>query len=254
MSYNVEDRTRRFIMYKFGEKHPFILEIILTLLAFGLAIASYYVGQYLGYPPVFTFLLGMIAIGLLLMLLFIRAFIGEKPKRSFLVALPSLLFIVWNIYYNLDSGNKIGDTDWLIRAAITAIAVAVFEEVLYRGIFIYNLERNDFNAFGCLVFSSLFYVLTQILSFLGKDLLSTGLAVAYALVLGLALSAAYQRNHRILQIVLIRFLIEFSSEIFAEKPSGYTQLQLIIFVSLLVVELLYANIIALVGRKKEIIS
>ncbi|MBQ1534233.1 MAG: hypothetical protein IIZ64_05410, partial [Erysipelotrichaceae bacterium] len=88
----------------------------------------------------------------------------------------------------------------------------------------------------------------------GKDLLSAGLAVAYALVLGLALSAVYQRNHRILQIILIRFLIEFSSEIFAEKLSGYTQLQLIIFVSLLVVELLYANIIALVGRKKEIIS
>ena len=65
-------------MYKFGEKHPYILQIILTLIAFGLAIAAYYVGQYLGYPPVFTFLLGMIAVGLLLMLIFIKAFIGEN--------------------------------------------------------------------------------------------------------------------------------------------------------------------------------
>ena len=238
-------------MYKFGEKHPFILEIILTLIAFGLAIASYYVGEYLGYPPVFTFLLGMIAVGLLLMLVFIKAFISEKPKRSLLVAIPSLLFIGWNIYYNLDCGNRIGEVDWLVKAAITAIALALFEEVLYRGIFIYNLERNDFNAFGCLVFSSIFYVLTQIPNFLGKDLLSTGLEVAYALVLGLALGAVYQRNHRILQIVLIRFLIEFSAGIFTGETSGYTKLQLIVFASLLGVELLYANIIALVGRKKE---
>ncbi len=238
-------------MYKFGEKHPYILQIILTLIAFGLAIAAYYVGQYLGYPPVFTFLLGMIAVGLLLMLIFIKAFIGEKPKRSFLVAIPSLLFIGWNIYYNLDCGNKIGEVDWLIKTAITAIALALFEEVLYRGIFIYNLERNDYNAFGCLFFSSIFYVLTQIPSFLGKDLLSTGLAVAYALVLGLALGAVYLRNHRILQIILIRFLIEFSARIFTGETSGYTKLQLIIFASLLGVELIYANIIALVGRKKD---
>ena len=238
-------------MYKFGEKHPLILELILTLIAYALAIGSYFAGKYFGYPPVFTFLIGMIATGLLMMLLFIKAFIGEKPKRSLLVGVPALLFVGWNVYRHLDAGIKIGELDWLIKAAITAIALALFEEVIYRGIYIYNLKKNDYNDFGALVFSSLFYVLTQIPDFLGKDLLSTGLEVAYALVLGLTLSAVYLRNHRILQIVLIRFLIELSARIFTEQVTGYSQLHLIIFASLLGVELLYANIIALVGRKKE---
>ena len=33
-------------MYKFGENHPYILQFILTLLAFGLAIGSYYAGEF----------------------------------------------------------------------------------------------------------------------------------------------------------------------------------------------------------------
>ena len=239
-------------MYKFGENRPYILQIILTLLAFGLAIGSYYAGEFfLDFPPILTFLVGMIAVGLLLMLVFIKAFLGEKPKRSILVAIPALLFVAWNIYYNLDAGNAIGEVDWLIRAAITSIAIAIFYEVLCRGIFIWNLERNDYNVFGCMVFSSLFYILTYIPNLIGKDLLSAGLKAAYAFVVGLILATIYLRNRRIFQIILLRFLIELSARVFIGNKTSFTQLQLIIFVALLVVELLYANIVTLANRKKN---
>lgn len=241
-------------MYKFGENHPYILQIILTLLAFGLAIGSYYAGEFfLGFPPILTFLVGMIAVGLLLMLVFIKAFLGEKPKRSILVGIPALLFVGWNIYYNLDAGNTIGEMDWLIRAAITSLAIAIFYEVLYRGIFIWNLERNDYNVFGCMVFSTLFYILAYIPNLIGKDLLSAGLEAAYAFVVGLVLATIYLRNRRILQIIFLRFLIELSARIFIGQTGSFTQLQLIIFAVLLGVELLYANIVTLAGRKKDMI-
>ena len=239
-------------MYKFGETHPYILQIILTLVAFGLAIGSYYAGEFfLDFPPILTFLIGMIVVGLLLMLVFIKAFLGEKPKRSILVAIPALLFVGWNIYYNLDAGNAISEVDWQIRAAITSLAIAIFYEVLCRGIFIWNLERNDYNVFGCMVFSSLFYILTYIPNLIGKDLLSAGLEAAYAFVVGLVMATVYLRNRRRLPIILLRFLIELSSRIFVGQTGTYTQLQLIIFAALLVVELLYANIVTLIGRKRN---
>ena len=151
------------------------------------------------------------------------------------------------------SGNTIGELDWLIRAAITSLAIAIFYEVLFRGIFIWNLERNDYNVFGCLVFSTFFYMLAYIPNLIGKDFLSAGLEAAYAFVVGLVLATVYLRNRRILPIILLRFLIELSSRIFTGQTGSFTQLQLIIFVALLVVELLYANIVTLAGRKKDLI-
>ena len=129
-------------MYQFGEKHPVIFEIILTILSFLAAAVFVAAGSILNVHPDFCSSVGRIIVGAALMLLYRRAFTGIETKKNYLILLPALLFAAWNLFYNLSLGLEIGGSVYFMEAALTAFAPALFEEVLFRGIFLYNLKKT----------------------------------------------------------------------------------------------------------------
>ena len=131
------------------------------------------------------------------------------------------------------------------------MAPAIFEEVIYRGIFIYNMDKSDFNGFGCVFFSALFFALIHLTNLVGEDLASVGLQVVYAFAVGLVLAAIYVQNRRITQIIFLHFLIDFTNRIYVGKITTSTTLQIIIFAVLLVAEAVYGIVLSFINKNKQ---
>ncbi len=76
-------------MYQFGEKHPVIFEIILTILSFLAAAVFVAAGSILNVHPDFCSSVGRIIVGATLMLLYRRAFTGIETKKNYLILLAA---------------------------------------------------------------------------------------------------------------------------------------------------------------------
>ena len=238
-------------MYSYGERHPVILEVILTVAAFGVALGLTIAANMFLFDSEWNSSLARIVTGLLFMLIYLRAFRGPKPKNNLLIALPALLFAGWNVYYNLSSGLRFGGLDVFTSALVTALAPAVFEEVLFRGIFIYNLDKADYSGLGCMVISALFFAALHLTNAIGMDLVSVGVQVGYSFVIGLVLGAIYVWNKRITQVILLHFLIDFCSRIYDGEAGTASNQQLIVFGVLMLIEAVYAVVLMLIERKRN---
>lgn len=231
-------------MYKFGEKHPVIFEIILIIAAFAAASVFTVAGNIYNLHPDLSSSVGRVIVGVALLIIFKRAFAGtlglSRCSNGFLLVLPALLFPVWNIFYYLSSGIALGGANFFIEAAITAIAPAIFEEVLFRGIFIYNLKKKGSSDLQCLFITAVIFSAAHLTNLAGMAPASVALQTVYSFVIGLVFAAVYLRNGSLLQIIAIHFLIDFTTRIFMENPSHASYLQLSIFGLLLVAEAIYA--------------
>ena len=236
-------------MLKFGEKHPVWFEILLVIAAFLAAALFTVVGYIYNIHPALSSSLGRFVIGVSFLVIYKRAFKGGRPFANLLVLIPALLFAAWNLFYNLSAGMVFGGSNYFIEALITASAPAIFEEVLFRGILIYNLKRKGNRDCSCLFLSAAFFAALHLTNLVGLDIGSVALQVLYSFVVGLVLAAVYLRNRSILQVILIHFLIDFTNSIFVEQASFASSLHLILFGLLLTAEAIYA---VWLTRNKEV--
>ena len=236
-------------MFEFGERHPILFEIVLIVISFLLAAVFVFAGNILYLPSELSSSIGRIVIGILLFLICRRAFRTEKPFRNLSFLIPALLLAVWNLYYGLSCGKQIGGISYLAEGLITALAPAVFEEVIFRGIFLYNLKKKGYGDLTSMLLSAFVFSLTHLTNIVGMDLSSVVLQVGYSFVVGMVLAALFLKNGSILQVILVHFLIDYVNRIFTEQPSSASTFQLILFAGLLVFEAIYA--LWLTGRKQE---
>lgn len=236
-------------MFGFGEKHPVVFEIILIIAALLGAAVFAVAGSILDLQAELGSSVGRIVVAILLLIIFARAFKGGRFFTAPGYLLPGLLFAGWNLFYNLSSGMEFGGAVIFIEAVITALAPALFEEVIFRGIAIYNLKKKGHGDFACLFISAIIFALIHVTNLVGQDLISVGLQVGYSFVVGLVLAAIYLKNRSLLQIVLIHFLIDFTNRIYVSQPSTASYVQMGIFAAVLVVEFIYA--LWLTARKKD---
>ena len=218
-------------MYSFGEKHPIVFQIILTTVSF-LAAGIIVAATSLYMHPDLCSSVARVVVAAALLVIYRRAF-----KE---IVLPLLLFSVWNVFYNLSSGMVFGGAYYFIEGAITAIAPALFEEVLFRGIFIYNLKKKGHDDFSCLFFSAIVFAAMHMTNLVGQSFNTVALQSAYSLVVGLAFGAVYLRNNSIVQVIVAHFLIDFTNRIYLEQAASASYVHIAIFVVLLVVEAVYA--------------
>ncbi len=231
-------------MFKLGEKHPVLFEIVLVFLSFLAAIIFVVAGSILSVPQDICSSVSRIFVGIALFIIYRRAFALKNPLSGFIFAVPALLFPCWNVFYNLSSGMTFGDSTVFAQAFITAAAPAIFEEVLFRGIFIYNLRKKGHSPLGCMFISAVVFSAVHLTNIVGLDLISLALQLAYSLVIGMVLAAVYLKNGSILQIIAVHFLIDFSNRIYAEQASSASSRQIIIFALLLIAEAVYAVLLA----------
>lgn len=227
-------------MYTFGEKHPVIFEFLLIFAAFLAAGVLTAAGSILNLHSALSTSLARIAVGLALYLLFKRAFPGVNPLKGFVYVVPAFLFAVWNLCYNLSSGMEFGGSAYFIEAAVTALAPAVFEEVIFRGIFLYNLRRKGHGDMACLFISAVVFAVIHLTNAVGQDLTTVVLQVGYSFVVGLVFAAIYLKNGSLLQVMLAHFLIDFTNRLYVEEATSASNLHIAIFVVLLAAEAVYA--------------
>lgn len=233
-------------LLKSGEKHPVLFELILIIVSFLAAGLFSVAGSIFNVHPDLSSSVGRVVVAAVLFLIYRKAFQASRGGSVFtnpMIVLPALLFPVWNLFYNLSSGMTIGGVPFFVEGFITAIAPALFEEVLFRGIFINNLRKNNKSDLFCLFVTAAVFALVHLTNIVGMDTVSVLLQLGYSFVIGLVLAAVYLKNKSLLQLVAVHFLIDFTTRIFVEQASAASTVHLIIFVVLLIVEAAYAIMI-----------
>ena len=142
-------------MRKFAEKSPIIFEIVLVAAAFMLAAAIGLICQMIGFENELSMAIGRILAGILLILIFRHCFDFSKQFRGLVVMLPALVFALWNIANHFIT--KGGFNPFTFDILILGLAPAVFEEVLFRGIFIHNLKAGGKSDMAALMIPALLF-------------------------------------------------------------------------------------------------
>ena len=227
-------------MFEFGEKHPIGFEIILIIVSFLAAGAIVMVCSIVNIHPDLSSSVARIFVALVLFVIYRRAFTGQSVLTNPVIVIPSLLFAVWNVFYNLSSGMVFGESVFFIEAAIMAIAPALFEEVIFRGIFIYNLKKKGSSDLSCLFITAAVFAAVHLTNLVGQSFAAVALQTVYSFVIGLALAAVYLRNNSIVQVVFVHFMIDFTNRLYLEQATSASYGQIAIFVVLLAAEAVYA--------------
>ena len=218
-------------MLKFGENHPVAFEFILIVISFAAAALFSVAGNVFYLHPDFGTSAGRIIVAAALLIIYRGAL------------RPALLFPAWNIFYNLSSGMTIGGIPFFAEGILTALAPALFEEVIFRGIFISNLRKNNRSDRYCLFVTAAMFSLLHLTNIVGMSMTGVLVQFGYSFVIGLVLAAVYLKNGSLLQIVIVHFLIDYTNSIFAEQASISSIVHLILFVILLAAEAAYAIVI-----------
>ena len=193
-------------MFQFGERHPVLFEIVLVIAAFlaagffslvGAILFFSLVGAILNVHPALSSSVGRVLIGAALIVIYNRAFTRGRPFKNLPAVIPALLFAAWNLFYNISSGMVFGGRNFVIEALITASAPAIFEEVLFRGILIYNLKKKGTGALPCLFISAALFAAAHLTNLVGLDVVSVSVQMAYSFVVGMVFAAVYLKNNSI---------------------------------------------------------
>ena len=204
-------------MFQFGERHPVLFEIVLVIAAFLAAGFFSLVGAILNVHPALSSSVGRVLIGAALIVIYNRAFTRGRSFKNLPAVIPALLFAAWNLFYNFSSGMVFGGGNFVIEALVTASAPAIFEEVLFRGILIYNLKKKGTGALPCLFISAALFAAAHLTNLVGLDVVSVSVQVAYSFVVGMVFAAVYLKNNSILQVIVAHFLIDFTNSLFVEQ-------------------------------------
>ena len=111
-------------MYEFGEKHPIGFEIILIIVSFLAAGVIVMACSLVNMHADLSSSVARVFVALVLLVIYRRAFAGQNPFANLVIVIPSLLFAVWNVFYNLSSVMVFGGSTFFIEWKITVANIA----------------------------------------------------------------------------------------------------------------------------------
>ena len=225
-------------MKLFSERHPIVFEIMVVVAAFVLAAVFGLACDIVGFPKELCSAMGRIMVGLMLLIAFRRRFDIAKQFRGWLYALPALGFVLWNVLNHFLSGGKFCPPS--IKFFILGFAPGIFEEVIFRGIFVSNLKAAGKSDFAAIMISALGFGAIHLTNAVGDaSMLQVLVQVSYAVVVGMVFGAIFIRTGNIMSIIAVHTAIDISWRVFNSMPCT-TVLPLAAFVAVLVVEAAYA--------------
>ena len=224
-------------MKKYAEKSPIIFEIILIIAAFILALALGLPCQLIGIGNELSMAIGRILAGIVLLIVFRNCFDKTKQFKGLVIMLPALVFALWNIVNHLITK---GDFNPLTtEILILGLAPAVFEEVVFRGIFIHNLKASGKSDMEALIIPALIFGLIHLTNAVNGNVAQALVQTGYAVVIGLVLGAIYIRTGDLFSVILAHAAIDITNSVFGSAE--VTPVPLVIaFVVMLVIMALYA--------------
>ena len=234
-------------MIEKAEKKPILYEVIIIIAGFMLALIFGLGLQILGSSyNEFNMAVGRILAGLILLLIFRKCFDAKKQFSGIVIALPALLFVAWNIFNHFASGG--GYDTFGLDIFILGIAPAIFEEVIFRGIFIHNLKASGKSDMAALLISAAVFGVIHLTNAVNGDIAQALVQTGYALVVGLIFGAIYIKSGDLLSLIIVHALIDITNRVFLANDNTSTGV-LILFVVVLLAEAAYA--IWLVSRKPK---
>jgi len=225
-------------MKTFAERHPIVFEIMLIVAAFVLAAVFGLACDIVGFPKELCTAMGRIMVALMLLIAFRRRFDIAKQFMGWLYALPALGFVLWNVVNHFLSGGKFCPPS--IGFFILGFAPGIFEEIIFRGVFVSNLKAAGKSDFAAMMISAIGFGAIHITNVVGDvGMLQVLVQVGSAVVIGMVFGAIFIRTGNIMSIIAVHAAIDISSLVFNGMPCT-TVLTLAAFVALLAVEAAYA--------------
>lgn len=228
-------------MKSIGGKHPTIFEIIIIVIGFLLA------GVVAGVINIFcnngdvSASIARILVGLTFLAIFHREFKLGNSFKGVMPMLPLLLLALYKIPYHFISGGEAINAI-TISVLLIGLAPAVFEEVLFRGIFISNLKKKYNSPMAVVLISAVVFSLVHLTNIGGMDVLSLLLQLIMAFVTGIVFGAIYLYTEDLASVIIAHFAIDVLGGIFiggATTPYYF----LAIMIALLIFEAVYGVLI-----------
>ena len=230
-------------MKAFAAKYPLAFGALLffaALLAAGLITAV--LGS-VGFEAGLASAIARLIVALALLALFRSCFAWEHSFTGIRWVLPALIFVAWNVVYQLSSGMGALTPD-LAAALVMGLAPALFEETVFRGIVIGKLREKGAGLWYSLFGSAVLFSAVHLTNIVGMDLPSLLVQLGYSLVIGLFLGAVYLKTADIASVVLAHAAVDISNQLFLEHPTTASTPMLIVFCVVLVLATAYALWIA----------
>ncbi len=235
-------------MKKFATKSPIIFEIVLIVAAFVLALAFGLASQIIGFDNELAMAVGRILAGLVLLIIFRSCLKNGKQFSGFLIMLPALGFALWNVANHfLTKGDFNPLTTEIL---ILGLAPAIFEEVVFRGIFIDNLKKSGKSDMAALLISALFFGLIHMTNAVNGNIPQALVQTGYSIVVGLVFGAIYIRTGDLLSVMIAHAAIDITNQIFAAASNTPVPL-IIAFIVVLAAEAAYAFVLVSKGKPAE---
>jgi membrane protease YdiL (CAAX protease family) len=161
--------------------------------------------------------------------------------------LPALGFALWNVANHfLTKGDFNPLTTEIL---ILGLAPAIFEEVVFRGIFINNLKKSGRSDMAALLIPALFFGLIHMTNAVNGDIPQALVQTGYSIVVGLVFGAIYIRSGDLISVMIAHAALDITYRVFGS--SGNTPIPVLIaFLVLLAAEAVYAFV--LVSGKKSL--
>ena len=235
-------------MKKFATKSPIIFEIVLIVAAFVLALAFGLASQIIGFDNELAMAVGRILAGLVLLIIFRSCLKNGKQFSGFLIMLPALGFALWNVANHfLTKGDFNPLTTEIL---ILGLAPAIFEEVVFRGIFIDNLKKSGKSDMAALLISALFFGIIHMTNAVNGNIPQALVQTGYSIVVGLVFGAIYIRTGDLLSVMIAHAAIDITNQIFAAASNTPVPL-IIAFIVVLAAEAAYAFVLVSKGKPAE---
>jgi membrane protease YdiL (CAAX protease family) len=232
-------------MKAFAQKRPVLFEIILVIAAFFLAAAFGVGGQAAGFENEFSMAIGRILTGILLLIIFRGCLKDGKQFSGLIIMLPALGFALWNVANHFITK---GDFSPLTaEILILGLAPAIFEEVIFRGIFIHNLRASGKSDIAALLIPALLFGLIHLTNAVNGNIAQALVQTGYAVVVGLVFGAIYIRTGDLFSVILAHAAIDITNRVFMGATVTPTPV-IIGFVVLLAIEAAYAFVLVSKGK------
>ena len=223
-------------MKQLGTKKPLLFSIILIIIAFFISALLTVLFSGMNFETKLATALARIITAAILFIVFFPCFKDNRPFKGVLITLPCLIVVVWNLFYNMNSGFASDNT---ISIIISALAPALFEEILFRGIIIRKFLDSGKDKNYTWIISSVLFGAIHLTNIVGMSLINVVVQTLYAFVIGLMFGSIYLRSNDIVSLIIAHFLIDLSSQLF-KGPETTSLPMLIAFVVLLVLMVVYA--------------
>ncbi len=200
-------------MNRFSGKHPIVSVIIVFVISIllGGAVGAVLVG--LGFDRDVSGAIGRILIGIVFLAINYRKVRFGNSLKGFVIMLPALLLALYKIPYHFVSGGGVPNPV-TIPVILIGLAPAVFEEILFRGIFVYNLKKKYDSPVTIMLISALVFSLVHLTNIIGMDLMSLLIQLIMAFVAGVVFGAIYLKTEDLVSIIIAHFAIDVTSGIF----------------------------------------